>query len=54
VAFLGLLALFPAMVAITALYGLVADPSSIGDTIKPFAALLPASAQNILFSQLAV
>lgn len=53
VAFLGLLALFPAMVAGTALYGLVADPASIARQIEPFAALLPPAGREILFSQLA-
>ncbi len=53
VAFLGLLALFPTMVAGTALYGLIADPASIGRHIEPFAALLPPAGRDILFSQLA-
>lgn len=52
VAFLGLLALFPTMVAITALYGLVADPGSIARHVAPFAELMPPSGQDLLLGQL--
>lgn len=52
VAFLGLLALFPTMVAITALYGLVADPAAITDHVAPFAELMPPAGQDLLLGQL--
>ena len=52
VAFLALLALFPAMVAGTALYGLVADPQSIDDHLRPVTEFLPPSGRELLFAQL--
>lgn len=52
VAFLTLLALFPAMVAGTALYGLVADPQSIDDHLSPVTAILPPSGRDLLLTQL--
>ncbi|WP_099868127.1 YihY/virulence factor BrkB family protein [Pararhizobium haloflavum] len=47
-----LLALFPALAAFVSLYGLVADPVSIGDQIAFLGRLLPSGSLDIIESQL--
>lgn len=52
VAFYAFLSLFPAMVALVLLYGLVADPADVTAQMESFAAALPAEAQALVTSQL--
>jgi membrane protein len=52
VAFFGLLALFPAAIALVSIYGLVADPSDITDQVERVASGLPASTQLFLTAEL--
>lgn len=52
VAFYAMLALFPAIAALVALYGLIADPVSIREHAALVAALLPAEAGAIVTEQL--
>lgn len=52
VAFFGFLALFPAMIAAVAAYGLVADPAQIRSQARDFAAAVPASARDLLMQQM--
>ncbi len=52
VAFYLLLALAPAMVAVLAIYGLVADPAEVAKDIDQFGATLPADARELLTDQL--
>lgn len=52
VAFYGLLALFPALVAFVAIYGLVADPQQVESHISAISSLLPAQASEIVMGQL--
>ena len=51
VTFYGLLALFPAVGAFVSLYGLVADPSTIGNHLSNLAGLLPDGAIQIVSEQ---
>ncbi|WP_421121594.1 YihY/virulence factor BrkB family protein [Aquihabitans daechungensis] len=51
VAFFALLALFPALVAIVSLYGLVADPSEVGRQIRDLTAALPSEARTLITDQ---
>ncbi|WP_187640083.1 YihY/virulence factor BrkB family protein [Bosea sp. F3-2] len=51
VTFYGLLALFPALTAFVSLYGLVADPVSIGGQLAMFNAFLPSGATDFLADQ---
>jgi membrane protein len=51
VAFFALLALFPAVVAVVSLYGLVADPSEISRQVRDLAAALPPEARTLLVDQ---
>lgn len=53
VAFFAFLALFPALLAALNLYGLVADPSEVGEQVQQLTALLPRSAQSLIVDQLA-
>ena len=53
VAFYGLLAIFPALIAVVTLYGLVADPETISAQISDATAALPTEASDLLTSQLA-
>ncbi|MGC3994645.1 MAG: YihY/virulence factor BrkB family protein [Propionicimonas sp.] len=52
VAFFGFLALFPALIALTFVYGLVADPSTITSQLDQVAGSLPADARTLLADQL--
>jgi membrane protein len=52
VAFFGMFAIFPALVAVISLYGLLADPSDVQSQVDSFAAALPASTQTFLQDQL--
>jgi membrane protein len=52
VAFYGMLALVPALVAAVSLYGLVVTPSEVDSQIASLATALPASARQLVTSQL--
>jgi len=52
VAFYGLLAVFPALVALVGIYGLVADPAQIEQQVRALSAVLPPQASEILMTQL--
>jgi membrane protein len=52
VAFFAFLATIPAMVALVAVYGLVADPSAIEERVDDIAGTLPAEARELLVQQL--
>jgi membrane protein len=52
VAFYGLLAVFPGLVALVGIYGLVADPAQIEQQVASLGAVLPPQAAEILTSQL--
>ena len=51
VTFYGLLALFPAIGALVALYGLVADPATIGEHLNILGGFLPGGAMEIISEQ---
>lgn len=53
VVFYGLLAVFPAITALVSLYGLFADPKTIGDTLRQLSVLLPPDSFGILQDQIA-
>jgi membrane protein len=52
VAFFAMLALFPALIALVSLYGLVASPAEAQAQISSFAGVLPADARELLLTQL--
>jgi len=52
VAFYALLAIFPAMIALVTVYGLVADPERISDQLRPITKMLPDQAADLLTTQL--
>lgn len=52
VAFFGFLALFPALIAVTLVYGLVADPGTISEQFGPLLASLPGDARSLVETQL--
>ena len=52
VAFFGFLAIFPALIAIISIYGLVASPEEAASQIESFASGLPESARNLITDQL--
>jgi membrane protein len=52
VAFYSFLSIFPALVATVLVYGLVSDPAQVTAQVQSVAAALPASAQQLLASQL--
>jgi len=52
VAFFGFLALFPALVALSLVYGLVADPATISDQVASLLAALPPDARALIEDQL--
>ena len=52
VAFFGFLALFPALIALTLIYGLVADPATISDQVAQVTSALPPEARTLLEDQL--
>jgi membrane protein len=53
VAFYGLLAIFPAMIAVVAIYGLVTDPDQIRAQLEPIVAELPEGVGDLVTTQLA-
>ena len=52
VAFFGFLALFPAMIALVLVYGLVADPATISDQVAALTDTLPPEARALIEQQL--
>lgn len=52
VAFYALLAIFPAMAALVAIYGLLADPATVERQVAALSAMLPEQAAQILTGQL--
>jgi membrane protein len=52
VAFYALLAIFPGLVALVAMYGLFADPSQIERHVAPLSGILPPEAAKIVLTQL--
>ena len=52
VAFYAFLALVPALIAVVAIYGLVANPSDVEEQITSFTDALPTEAQDLVSSQL--
>jgi len=52
VAFYGLLAIFPALVAVVTVYGLVADPDRISNQLASVTAAMPGGAADLVTSQL--
>ena len=52
VAFFGFLALFPALIAFTLIYGLFADPAQITEQAGPLLASLPPDASSLVTDQL--
>ena len=52
VAFYGLLAVFPGLVALVGLYGLIADPAQVEQHAAALAAILPPDAAKIITAQL--
>jgi membrane protein len=52
VAFYAFLALVPALIAVVAIYGLVANPADVKDQITSFASAAPRDAQRLLSNQL--
>ncbi len=52
VAFYGLLAVFPALVALVGIYGLVADPAQIEQQMASLSGILPPDAAKIIMTQL--
>lgn len=52
VAFFGFLAIFPALIALTLVYGLVADPATIAQQLDAFSGSLPPEARALLEDQL--
>ena len=52
VAFYGFVAVVPALAAMVAIYGLVADPSQVGDQITALASVLPGEAMPLLRDQM--
>ena len=51
-AFFGLLAIFPALTALVAIYGLVADPASIRDQVEAMRGVVPEAGVEIIETQL--
>jgi len=52
VAFFGFLAIFPALIALVSLYGLVADPAQVAETIGGLTEALPEAARSLVADQL--
>jgi membrane protein len=52
VAFYAMLAIFPAIIAVVTIYGMVADPAQVESQIGEFAKSLPAGADQLLTEQL--
>jgi membrane protein len=52
VAFFGFLAVFPALIAIISIYGLVASPKDAASQVEQFSSNLPGSAKDLITTQL--
>jgi membrane protein len=52
VAFYAMLAIFPAIIAVVTIYGLVADPAQVSSQVSQFAKSLPSGADQLLTGQL--
>ena len=52
VAFFGFLAIFPALIALISIYGMVASPDTIAKQVNSFASGLPTSARGLISDQL--
>ena len=52
VAFFGFLAIFPALIALISIYGLVASPQSVAKQVESFSSQLPSSAADLIKTQL--
>ncbi|MCW2533449.1 MAG: ribonuclease [Blastococcus sp.] len=52
VAFFGFLAIFPALIAIISIYGLVASPQTVSRQVEQFSKALPKSAADLIAEQL--
>lgn len=52
VAFFGILALFPALIATISVYGLISDPNDVVAQIRALGAALPSSARSLLEAEL--
>ena len=52
VAFYAMLAIFPAIIAVVTVYGMVADPAQVESQVAEFAKSLPAGADQLLTTQL--
>ena len=52
VAFFAFLGIFPALIAVVLLYGLVADPATVTRQVEEFGAGLPSSARDLLEEQM--
>src|SRR5215207_5293988 len=53
VAFYAMLAIFPAIIAVVTVYGMVADPAQVQSQVNELAKSLPAGADQLLTGQLA-
>ncbi len=51
VAFFGLLSLFPALVAVVSIYGIVADPDEVAEQLEAVTTALPAEAADLIVAQ---
>ncbi|CAN5304261.1 hypothetical protein BH20ACT3_BH20ACT3_08090 [soil metagenome] len=51
VAFFGLLSLFPALVAVVSIYGIVADPTDVPEQLESVTTTLPAEAADLIVAQ---
>src|SRR5919112_779829 len=52
VAFYSFMALFPSLIALVLIYGLIADPAQISDQVGQLAGALPEDARRIITDQL--
>ena len=52
VAFCAMLAIFPAIIAVVTIYGMVADPEQVESQVGEFAKSLPAGADELIAQQL--
>lgn len=53
VAFYALLAIFPGLIALVGIYGMVFDPQQVGEHLSALTAVLPGEAANLIGEQLA-
>jgi len=53
VAFFGFLALFPSLIAVVLLYGLVSTPADLGEQVEALSTTLPTEASDLLAGQMA-